>query len=63
MKNLQNKTALVTSASRGIGLACAIKLAEYGAHVYMGVRRLEDTQAICREYQSRGFHMQPVFFV
>lgn len=62
MKNLQNKTALVTSASRGIGLACAVKLAEYGAKVYMGVRRLEDTQVICQEYQSRGFHMQPVFF-
>ena len=39
MKNLNNKIALVTSATRGIGLATAIKLAKQGAIVYMGVRR------------------------
>lgn len=62
MKNLQNKTALVTSASRGIGLACALKLAQHGANVYLGVRRPEETQTLCREYQAKGFRMEAVFF-
>lgn len=62
MKRLQNKVALVTSASKGIGLACALRLAEEGARVCMGVRRMEDTQKICDEYKERGFDMMPVFF-
>lgn len=62
MKKLQNKTALVTSATKGIGLACALKLAEEGARVYMGVRRMEDTQKICDEYKEKGFDMTPVYF-
>jgi 3-oxoacyl-[acyl-carrier protein] reductase len=33
MKLLENKVAIVTGASRGIGEAIAVKLAEHGAHV------------------------------
>ena len=44
MKRLKGKIALVTSSTRGIGLACAKKLASEGAIVYIGVRRLENTQ-------------------
>ena len=50
MRYLNKKIALVTSATRGIGLATAIKLAKDGAKVYMGVRRLEATQEICDKY-------------
>lgn len=62
MKKLENKIALVTSATRGIGLACAKKLASEGAVVYMGVRRLEATQEICDECKKDGLIMKPVFF-
>lgn len=62
MKKLKNKIALVTSATRGIGLACAKKLASEGAVVYMGVRRLEATQEICDECEKDGLIMKPVFF-
>lgn len=62
MKKLENKTALVTSATKGIGLACALKLADEGARVYMGVRRMEDTQKICDKYKSAGYDMIPVYF-
>lgn len=62
MKKLENKVALVTSATRGIGLASAKKLAKEGALVYMGVRRLEVTQKICDELAKEGLNMKPVFF-
>lgn len=61
-KKLNGKTALVTSATRGIGLACALKLAENGARVAMGVRRMEAAEEICGEYRDRGCEMFPVFF-
>lgn len=54
--------ALVTSATKGIGLACAVKLAENGAEVFLAVRRMEATQAICDGYREKGFRMTPVFF-
>ena len=54
MKRLENKVALVTSATRGIGLASAKKLASEGATVYMGVRRMEVTQDICDELAKSG---------
>ena len=50
--NLNKKVALVTSATRGIGFASALKLAENGATVYMGVRRLEATQEIIDKYPN-----------
>lgn len=62
MKRLSGKTALVTSATRGIGLACALKLAENGANVFMAVRRVEETQKICDSHQAEGFIMTPVYF-
>ena len=62
MKKLNNKVALVTSATRGIGLASAVKLAKEGAIVYMGVRRIEATQEICDKYSKQGFVMKPVYF-
>ena len=47
MKLCENKVALITSRNTCIGLACAKKLAENGAKVYLAVRRLDGTES-CR---------------
>lgn len=62
MRGLQGKTALVTSATRGIGLACAKRLAEEGVQVYLAVRRMEETQDICDRCRTEGLAMFPVYF-
>ncbi len=40
--NLENKSAIVTGASLGIGSAIALKLAEYGANVAINYRKHSD---------------------
>ena len=57
---LDNKVALVTSSTRGIGFASALKLAQCGATVYLGVRRVNDTQEICDKYPD--LNMIPIYF-
>ncbi len=50
--SVENKRALVTGASRGIGLAAAVALADAGAHVTLAARSLDDlevaAEAICK---------------
>ena len=62
MKELENKVALVSSSTRGIGLACAKTLAAQGAAVYLGVRRLEAGQQIADELIAAGGRAGVVFF-
>jgi 3-oxoacyl-[acyl-carrier protein] reductase len=55
MTTLQNKTALVTGASRGIGRATAVALANAGAHVLVHYgRSAQEAQSLVAEIQTKG---------
>jgi 3-oxoacyl-[acyl-carrier protein] reductase len=55
MAPLQNKTALVTGASRGIGRATASALARAGAHVLVHYgRSTQEAESLVAEIQTKG---------
>jgi NAD(P)-dependent dehydrogenase (short-subunit alcohol dehydrogenase family) len=55
MTKLQNKTALVTGASRGIGRATALALAEAGARVLIHYGRSKrEAESIVAEIKTKG---------
>src|SRR6202162_4546977 len=55
MTTLQNKTALVTGASRGIGRATALALARAGAHVVFHFgRSAQQAESLVAEIQAKG---------
>jgi NAD(P)-dependent dehydrogenase (short-subunit alcohol dehydrogenase family) len=55
MPTLQNKTALVTGASRGIGRATALALARAGAHVLVHYgRSTQEAESLVGEIQAKG---------
>jgi 3-oxoacyl-[acyl-carrier protein] reductase len=55
MTSLQNKTALVTGASRGIGRATALALARAGAYVLVHYgRSAQEAEALVAEIQTKG---------
>jgi 3-oxoacyl-[acyl-carrier protein] reductase len=55
MTPLQNKTALVTGASRGIGRATAVALAEAGAHVLIHYgRSTQEAESLVTQIQTKG---------
>ena len=55
MGNLDNKIALVTGGSRGIGKSIALALAEAGAHVAISYRNAaDDAQCVVEEIRKRG---------
>jgi 3-oxoacyl-[acyl-carrier protein] reductase len=61
MTTLQNKTALVTGASRGIGRATALALAEAGARVLIHYgRSKQEAESLVAEIQRKGGHADAI---
>jgi NAD(P)-dependent dehydrogenase (short-subunit alcohol dehydrogenase family) len=55
MTTLKNKTALVTGASRGIGRATALALANAGAHVLVHYgRSVQEAESLVAEIEANG---------
>lgn len=53
--NLSGKRALVAGASSGIGMACAVALAEHGAEVTLAARRTGALQDIAQDMSAQGW--------
>jgi NAD(P)-dependent dehydrogenase (short-subunit alcohol dehydrogenase family) len=52
--SLENKVAVVTGASRGIGRAIALAYARAGAAVVVGSRKLDNVAAVAAEIEAGG---------
>jgi len=57
---LHGKRALVTGGSRGIGLGCAVALAEAGAHVVIAARGAGQVNEAASDMDSAGFSAEGV---
>ncbi|SEN13953.1 SDR family oxidoreductase [Paenibacillus sp. OK076] len=54
MSNVKGKVIVITGASSGIGEATARLLAEHGAHVVIGARRVDRLEALASSIRSEG---------
>ena len=57
---LDDRVAVVTGASRGIGRAIALGLARAGAHIALAARRAPDLEAVADEVVALGRRALPV---
>lgn len=57
---LNDKVALVTGASSGIGAATALKLATHGATVGLAARRVERLEALAERIAAAGGRAMPI---
>lgn len=57
---LDRRRALVTGASRGIGLGAACALAAAGAHVVLAARSGDELIAVCAAMSEAGYSCEPL---
>jgi 3-oxoacyl-[acyl-carrier protein] reductase len=57
---MQNRTAFVTGASRGIGRACALALARAGARVALAARQMDLLEQVAAEIRAQSGEAFPV---
>lgn len=55
---LDGKRAFVSGGSRGIGLGCAVALAEAGAHVVIAARGVEGVNSAVTQMKDAGFSVE-----
>ena len=55
---LDGLRALVTGASSGIGLGCAVALAEAGAHVVLASRNIKVLNEVAQAIKVKGFSVE-----
>ena len=60
MLDLNNKTAIVSGGSKGIGKAIATKLAQAGANVVICSRKKENLDSAVNEALSNGLTLIPI---
>ena len=58
--NLNDKVAIITGASKGIGKDIAQALAEHGAHVVVCSRSQESIDAVAQEFTSLGYSVKAI---
>ncbi|WP_278388771.1 SDR family oxidoreductase [Pseudomonas oryzihabitans] len=56
--NIQDKVVVITGASSGLGEATARMLAQHGAHLVLGARRLERLEALATELRTTGAQVE-----
>jgi NAD(P)-dependent dehydrogenase (short-subunit alcohol dehydrogenase family) len=59
-QSLEGKVALVTGAAKGIGMACAIAMAEAGADVILGLREKTNDEEVIDKIRELGHDVLPV---
>jgi len=54
MRMLENKVAIITGASRGIGKATALRMSEEGAKIVVSARSFDKLTKICEKINTQG---------